>query len=129
MAKNLVIFTKNNARVLTKPEEFTELMAYPNVVPDPDLSLVKGIPPHHWKLEDGLIVPMTGSEKDARNADIEAHGVDNMITWIGAHPEVKEPLEVQEIIDLESAPGFAFPWAYAIVVLSVLGVILHAYLK
>lgn len=129
MAKNLVIFTKNNARVLTKPEEFNELMTYPNVVPDPDLSLVKGIPPHHWKLEDGLIVPMTGPEKDARNADIEAHGVDNMIAWIGAYPEKKETPEIQEIIHVEPTPVFAFSWVYAIVALFVLGAILHAYLK
>lgn len=100
MAKRLVIFTKNNARVLTQPETFTDLMHYPNCVPDPDLMGVKGIPPHFWKLEEGLVVPMTEAEKDARMFDIEANGVDNEIKWIGDKPETEaKPFEVVEVID------------------------------
>lgn len=48
---------------------------------DPDLSQVKAIPPHFWKRSKGnMIVPMTDAEQKIRLADIEAHGIDNVVT-------------------------------------------------
>ncbi len=57
-----VIFTENNARILKgKPSNITS-----NMVVNPDLKKVKGIPPHFWKLENNSIIPMNEVEKNAR---------------------------------------------------------------
>lgn len=76
MKNVIVVFTKNNARVLVNPEKFPK----DNYILNPDLSLVKGIPPHLWKLnKDGQIIPMKGQEIHNRLVDIEKHGSDNDI--------------------------------------------------
>lgn len=56
-----VVFNKYGARIIVNPGN-----AYKNakdVVLNPDLSLVKGVPPHYWKLEDGKIVPKNKLER------------------------------------------------------------------
>ena len=73
MKQKLVIFTTNNARILVGADPAD----YPGALVNPDLSAVKGIAPHFWKLADGRIVPMSASEKQARLAEHAAHGVDN----------------------------------------------------
>lgn len=44
---------------------------------NPDLSKVRGEPPHFWKLVDGEILPMSRPEKIYRLAHHETFGVDN----------------------------------------------------
>lgn len=79
MKNKLVVFTKNNARVLVNPS-FKEIKAYqPNSVLNPDLSKVKAVPTHLWKLKDGAIIPMSDHEAKMRESDIKLHGVDNTV--------------------------------------------------
>lgn len=81
MEKRLVIFTQTNARVLINPphSDLLEYSNWPNTIVDPDLSLVDGVPPHFWKLKDGLIVPMSPGEREARLNQIEKIGADNKL--------------------------------------------------
>ncbi len=72
MKTKVVVFTSNNARILTNPSAHPE-----GGLVNPDLSLVRGCPPHFWKLVHGKILPMTTPEKALRMAHIELHGVDN----------------------------------------------------
>lgn len=79
MRKNrLVVFTTNNARLLNQPNN-REIATYKNAVLDPDLSKVKGIPPHFWKRDGNVIVPMNDLEQRMRRLDIEKNGVDNEV--------------------------------------------------
>lgn len=74
-----MVFTRNNARILTNPT-FREIKTYQNAVIDPDLSMVRAVPPHFWKRGDGnLIVSMSDSEQKARMDDIKRNGVDNVV--------------------------------------------------
>lgn len=79
MEKTVVIFTPNNARIIRNPsaEALESFVKWPNVVIDPDLSKVEGLPPHFWKLVDGEIVPLDAAEQTARQNHIEKFGVDN----------------------------------------------------
>ena len=78
----LVIFTSNNARILVgaNPKE------YPTAWVNPDLSRVKGTPPHFWKIVGNQIHPMNFQEMAARLDHHARHGVDNDIS--GARAEV-----------------------------------------
>lgn len=63
MKKNrVVIFSNGIPRILTgiNPSDY---LGVSNVVINPDLSKLIGIPPHHWKLSDGQIVEMSDAEK------------------------------------------------------------------
>lgn len=70
-----VIFTSNNARIFNYPCEVHR----ETCIHDPDLSAVKGIPPHLWKLEDGKIIPMTEPEASLREQHVHTYGADNII--------------------------------------------------
>ena len=83
MKTKLVIFTSNNARILINGDP----AEYPGALLNPDLSAVKGIAPHFWKLEDGKIVPMSGEEQSARLKDHEERGVDNNVNPIREEEE------------------------------------------
>ena len=74
----LVVFTRTNARILVNPTEL-EYKTYKNSVIDPDLSAVKSVPPHFWKLVDGKVMPMSEAEMKARLDEIAQHGVDNTV--------------------------------------------------
>lgn len=81
MEKNkVVVFTKNNARIVVT-DEIKHYERLPNALINPNLSQVKGIPPHFWKLENKKVVPMNRDEKLARLSDHEAFGVDNEIKF------------------------------------------------
>lgn len=54
MAK-FVIFSENGARIYKNPNPILLLGA--EYIENPDLSAVKGLPPHRWALEDGRVVP------------------------------------------------------------------------
>lgn len=75
--KRFVVFNATTARILVNPENGDELEKMPNVVVNPNLEAVKGIPPHLWKLQDGKVLPMSKGEQEKRLQLIEKHGIDN----------------------------------------------------
>lgn len=83
----VVVFTKNNARVVHNPENLERFRNHPYCVVDPDLSQVKGTPPHFWKLEGGQILPMSALEQVAVLDHHEKYGVCNTLDHI---PEAEE---------------------------------------
>lgn len=69
-----VVFTNNNARIVKVNPDFDRQL--PNVK-NPDLSAVKGLPPHLWKLVNNQVVRMTSKECVNRNDEVALTGVDN----------------------------------------------------
>lgn len=61
----VVVFLPHNARV-EKVGDPTSYLHYQDVLIDPDLTSVKDLPPHFWKLDNGHVVPMTYEEREAR---------------------------------------------------------------
>jgi hypothetical protein len=78
----VVVFTQNNARILKNPTLDVVAQITAPYVTDPDLSHVEGYPPHHWKLVDGEVLPMTDAEIRHRDAHIQAFGVDNSLALV-----------------------------------------------
>lgn len=75
----VVVFTRNSARVIYNPSQLDLKKLYhftDQVVVDPDLSRVKGYPPHHWKLIDGEVWPLQNLELNERDNDIRDNGSD-----------------------------------------------------
>lgn len=62
----MVVFSDSNARVIYGIAK-DALVGAKNIVTNPDLSAVKGLPPHYWKLSDGKVVSMSDDEKRARD--------------------------------------------------------------
>jgi hypothetical protein len=84
----VVVFTKNNARVLKNPKNLIEILKRNTCLIDPDLSKVSGMPPHYWKLFKGkTIISMNGKEMRARDADISKVGADNFVHGLDGLPE------------------------------------------
>lgn len=77
----IVIFTENNSRIL-RVADISHYICKANVVIDPDLSLVEGVPPHLWCLSEGKIVPMMEEMKVNRHEHIKAHGAINEIRLV-----------------------------------------------
>lgn len=73
-----VVFTSNNARILKIRDE-SELAGIKVYVLNPDLSAVKSLPPHCWKLEDGVILPKSLSEIQETERTHSLKGVDNLV--------------------------------------------------
>lgn len=73
----LVVFTENNARILKNPSNFEDLKTLKNVLVDPKLDEVSGLPPHFWKLQEGRIVAMNADEQKTRLEHIEQNGLKN----------------------------------------------------
>lgn len=82
MKKFLVAFTANNARIIKTPELIEALVGLPGCYLQPDLRYVKGVPPQHWKVVDGNIVPMTEQEKLERDVDIALNGALNDLVML-----------------------------------------------
>lgn len=59
----LVVFTADGARVLKNPPDEHVLMQQPNVLVNPDLKHLYGIPPHEWAIDNGKVVQKTGAEE------------------------------------------------------------------
>lgn len=79
MKNQVVLFTKNNARII-KTDDFSPYLGNASARINPDLSQVKRIPPHFWKInQKGEIVEMTPLEKEIRLKDHKKNGVDNQI--------------------------------------------------
>lgn len=95
--KTLCVFLDNNAKILKNPEKFEEMLSWPNVVPDPDLTKVIGHPPHFWKFHDGEVVPLEGDERIERLKHISDHGADNTIRRIGPDAVIKENQPAPEL--------------------------------
>lgn len=74
----VVIFTKNNARVVVTTD-VKPYLKMPNAVVNPNLKKVIGVQPLFWKLEKGEIVEMNRAEKLARKQSIHANGVDSAL--------------------------------------------------
>lgn len=75
----VVIFTENNARIVTNPEDLDYFKRLPNALINPDFSKVKGIPPHFWKCVDGKLEAMSADERS--NASIDEHRIDNRVDY------------------------------------------------
>lgn len=68
MAKiRVVVFTENGARILKNPANFEELSRAENVVVNPDLKELEGVPPHLWKLQNGKVLAMSLSEQSEKS--------------------------------------------------------------
>lgn len=78
----VVVFTKNNCRVLYNPPNLEDLKSQPNVAVNPDLSKVIGVAPHFWKLVQGQIVPMSDSEMAHTESSHKTIGVDNSLAFL-----------------------------------------------
>lgn len=66
----VVLFLEDNARIVVT-RDADPYRGIPNVLIDPDLSAVKGHPPHYWKLLGGRVVPITNEEKIIRDAKLK----------------------------------------------------------
>ena len=71
----VVVFTKNNARILVGVDP----KHYPGALVNPDLSAVRRVPTHFWKVVRNQVVPMNALEKRLRLADHAKNGVDNEV--------------------------------------------------
>lgn len=93
MKNTVVVFKKNTAQIVVNPPDLVKYHKMPNAMVNPDLSLVKGEPPHFWKMSAGSVVPMSRPEKLERLKDIDSEGINvelvkkipfykNYIFWI-----------------------------------------------
>lgn len=57
----IVIFSADSARIV-KGAQARDFAGKTNIVINPDLSQVKGLPPHAWKFENGSVVSHTPQE-------------------------------------------------------------------
>lgn len=87
----VVVFTNTNARILTNPGNLEHYARLPNAIVNPDLTAVKSVETHFWKLRGGRIEPMNELEKQRRKRVIEAGGVDNDLPFEPDTPEEELP--------------------------------------
>lgn len=87
MKRRALFFTETNAVVIKEDDIDSNIK---NLVINPDLSFVRGVPPQHWKFQDGKIVPMNKEEKGHR---------ENLINEIGiiSKPELIEALDAESV--------------------------------
>lgn len=76
MKNKVVIFKKNTAEILVNPLVVSRYKLMENALVNPDLSLVKKEPPHFWKNQNGMVVPMSRPEKLQRLQDIQNEGTE-----------------------------------------------------
>ncbi len=82
----VVVFTLNNARILAVADA-SEYAGRENCVIDPDLSHLRGVPPHHWRLAEGKIYAMNQVERNQRDRHIKTNGAINHISLAPAPPK------------------------------------------
>jgi len=70
--KYIVFKNQGGARIYINPENPEELGAQGEVLLDPDLALVAGLPPEEWGLKDGLVVKYVAPEPVVAEALPEA---------------------------------------------------------
>lgn len=61
MKHHVVLFSPTGAKVITTPD-VAKYIGAPNVAIDPDLTAVKGLPPHRWALQEGRVVETSATE-------------------------------------------------------------------
>lgn len=94
---DVVVFTTNSVRIIPADQAPKELIKWPNVVINPDLSKVQGLLPQFWKLDNGEVVPMTPKEIRYRKRHIEVNGMDNAIRYLPLS-EIEPPIKEYEVI-------------------------------
>lgn len=97
----VVLFTKTNARVLANPTDLASFIKHKLAIIKPDLSQVKGVPPHFWKYEFGMILPMNADEQNERLRLIKEIGVDN--ETVITPQVVEQDMGVKLVKDLAAA--------------------------
>lgn len=98
-----LVFTRNNAR-FAKGHPIEKLKGEAIVI-NPDLSKVKGVKPHYWKLVKGEVLPMDQFERECRDRDIAKNGCDNDIF---RHDAAEAPAYVAKFNTL--------PWVLALII-------------
>lgn len=73
------VFTDNNARFVKHPDHLALGMYRGVAVKNPDLSKVRGMPPHLWALVDGKVVPKDPWDRVLTKQSHALNGVDNNI--------------------------------------------------
>jgi len=72
---HVVLFGSNGARIITT-QDVSHFQGMPNALIDPDLEAVKGIPPHHWQLQDSKVVPTPEEQRtDPNQPSIVQHTI------------------------------------------------------
>lgn len=74
--KKFLVFTSNNARFVRTDKEHDLCDPHLDVW---NLERVKGEMMHHWKHENGQVVPMSAKEKADRDMDLKIRGADNVV--------------------------------------------------
>lgn len=114
-----VIFTDNNARIIKNPPNLEYLKTLDNVLINPDMSGVVGIPPHLWAKEGDSIRVLTEEETIERHKSHVQHGIIN--------EPVKAPVVEQIIVEHVVPQTFAKNKIYqALVAGLLLGICLGA---
>lgn len=75
----VVVFTSNNARILTV-EDTSQYEKWPNAVINPDMSKVRNLPPHYWRLHKGQILPMDAISRVARDGELKGGAKNTIIS-------------------------------------------------
>lgn len=91
----VVVFTENNARILTNPDNIKFYESLSNAIVDPDLKAVEGLPPHYWRLENGKVLPMSEEHKQIINDHHAEYGV---INDLRTSPIIKPVVETMPIV-------------------------------
>lgn len=85
MKTKVVVFNRSGARLFINPVNLAELVQNGALV-NPDLSLVKGIPPHCWKRQGHKVVPNpkeTSKFYAADNVDVKpVQGISKYAKWL-----------------------------------------------
>lgn len=94
MEKDVVVmFTKDNARIYVNPENLLALLPSSQCLINPDMSAVKGLPPHFWKadVENNAVKPMSEMEMFDRLTVLQEYGS------IVPEPPKEQPADVKPI--------------------------------
>lgn len=66
--QRVIVFSELGARILINPSNIEDYKNAANALINPDLSKVKGLPPHLWELNSKEVVPMHVSKRAEREA-------------------------------------------------------------
>ena len=96
---NVVIFDIGTNRIVSyfQSVDSNLYIARPDVVIDPDLSALSGIPKKYWKHEGGSIVTMTQGEKDTFDAEREASRKAILIAKLDAMSDAPYDITVYDL--------------------------------
>lgn len=68
-----MVQTKNNCRII-KTLDPKDIQKWLVAVLDPDLSAVAKLPPHHWKIVGGKVIPKTRAQRFTTDRAIRKNG-------------------------------------------------------